>query len=181
MPLQSVTLIVGLTALVYAGFYFLNGLLFSVFDHAPGVMWIFIPSSVRLTNTLVFGAWGAFGIVLGSLMVAFQDTRLSDPVTVSVAALISGLAPLLARQMCLSLTDLKVDLDQLTANALLRVVLMFSAVNAASQQVWFAWRGNSEYALSNFLVMCFGDIAGTLLVLYLGRSLLALATRLRRG
>ena len=181
MPLQSATLIVGLTALVYAGFYFVNGLLFSVFDHAAGVMWIFIPSGVRLVNVLLFGRWGALGLVLGSLMVAFQDPRLTDPITVAVAAVISGLAPLLARQICLSLTDLKVDLDQLTANSLLRVVLIFSAVNSALQQVWFAWRGHADDVLTNFLIMCFGDIAGTLLVLYLGRSLLALATRLRRG
>jgi hypothetical protein len=181
MPLQSATLIVGVTALVYAGFYFINGLLFSVFDHAPGVMWIFIPSGVRLTNTLLFGAWGAFGIVLGSLMVAFQDPRLSDPITVSVAAAISGLAPLLARQLCISLTDLKVDLDQLTAHSLLRVVLIFSAVNAALQQVWYAWRGHSDDPLTNFLIMCFGDISGTLFVLYVGRSILGLEARLRRG
>ena len=181
MPLQSATLIVGLTALVYAGFFFVNGLLFSVFDHAPGVMWIFIPSGVRLTNTLLFGRWGALGTVLGSLMVAFQDPRLTDPLTVAVAALISGIAPLLARQICLSLTDLKVDLDQLTAHSLLRVVLIFSSVNAALQQVWFAWRGHSDDVLSNFLIMCFGDIAGTLFVLYVGRGILALDARLRRG
>jgi hypothetical protein len=181
MPLQSATLIVGLTALVYAGFYFVNGLLFSVFDHAATAMWIFIPSAVRLVNTLLFGRWGALGIGLGSLMVAFQDLRLTDPITVAVAAIISGAAPLLARQICLSLTDLKVDLDQLTANSLLRVVLIFSAVNSALQQMWFAWRGHSDDVLSNFLIMCFGDISGTLFVLYAGRTLLALDARLRRG
>ena len=136
MPLQSASLIVGLTALVYAGFYFINGLLFSVFDHAPGVMWVFIPSGVRLTNTLLFGPWGALGIVLGSLMVAFQDPRLVDPVTVTVASLISGLAPLLARHICVQVVGLKADLDALTASSLLRAVLIFSAVNACLQQLW---------------------------------------------
>ncbi len=181
MPLQSTTLIVGLTALVYAGFYFVNGLLFSVFDHAPGVMWIFIPSGVRLTNTLLFGPWGALGIVLGSLMVAFQDARLTDPITVAVAAFISGLAPLLARHICIYLTDIKVDLDALTANSLLRAVLIFSAVNAALQQGWYAWRGVSADPWSNFLIMFFGDFAGALFVLYAGRAILALDARLRGG
>ncbi|MFM6991217.1 MAG: hypothetical protein ACKOWD_07955 [Rhodoferax sp.] len=181
MPLQSEILIVGLTAFVYAGFYFVNGMLFSVFDHAPGVMWIFIPSGVRLVNTLLFGPWGAFGVALGSLMVAFQDPRLIDPVTVAVAALISGFAPLLARHICVHLADLKVDLDQLTANALLRTVLIFSAVNAALQQVWYAWRGESADALSNFLIMFFGDFSGALFVLYVGRLILALDARVRGG
>ncbi len=181
MPLQSATMIVGLTALVYAGFYFVNGLLFSVFDHAPGVMWIFIPSGVRLTNTLLFGSWGALGIVLGSLMVAFQDPRLSDPLTVAVAAVISGVAPLLARHICVYLADIKMDLDALTANSLLRAVLIFSAVNAALQQVWYAWRGQSADPWSNFLIMFFGDFAGALFVLYAGRAILALDARVRGG
>ena len=181
MPLQSASLIVGLTALVYAGFYFINGLLFSVFDHAPGVMWVFIPSGVRLTNTLLFGPWGALGIVLGSLMVAFQDPRLVDPVTVTVASLISGLAPLLARHICVQVVGLKADLDALTASSLLRAVLIFSAVNACLQQLWYAWRGQSADPLSNFLIMFFGDFAGALFVLYVGRAILALDARLRGG
>ncbi len=181
MPLQSASLIVGLTALVYAGFYFINGLLFSVFDHAPGVMWVFIPSGVRLTNTLLFGPWGALGIVLGSLMVAFQDPRLVDPVTVTVASLISGLAPLLARHICVKVVGLKADLDALTASSLLRAVLIFSAVNACLQQLWYAWRGQSADPLSNFLIMFFGDFAGALFVLYVGRAILALDARLRGG
>ena len=114
-------------------------------------------------------------------MVAFQDPRLSDPLTVAVAAVISGVAPLLARHICVYLADIKMDLDALTANSLLRAVLIFSAVNAALQQVWYAWRGQSAEPWSNFLIMFFGDFAGALFVLYAGRAILALDARVRGG
>ena len=130
MRVQSSALIVGLTALSYAALFLFNEYLFSVFDFSAGVAWIFLPSGVRLVTVLLFDKWGALGVVLGSMMVAFHDALLTDPLTVGVAACLSGLAPLLARQVCLSLTDLDVNLQALTARGLLRMALIFSALSA---------------------------------------------------
>ena len=181
MRVQSSALIVGLTALSYAALFLLNEYLFSVFDFSAGVAWIFLPSGVRLVTVLLFDKWGALGVVLGSMMVAFHDALLTDPLTVWVAACLSGLAPLLARQVCLSLTDLDVKLQALTARGLLRMALIFSALSAGLHQSWYAWRGASADPLSSVLVMFSGDMLGTLLVLYAAKVVLSLDTRWRRG
>ncbi len=181
MHVQSATLIVGVTALFYVALYLLNGFLFSDLDFSAGVAWVFLPNGLRLIAVLLFDKWGALGIVLGSLMVAFHDARLTDPVTVGVAACISGLAPLLARQICLSLTDLEVDLNNLTASSLVRITLIFSAVSAGLYQSWYAWRGNSDNALASVLVMFSGDMLGAMLVLYASKIALSLDARLRGG
>lgn len=181
MHVQSATLIVGVTALFYVALFLLNSFVFSNFDFSAGVNWVFLPSGLRLVAVLLFDKWGALGIVLGSLMLAFHDARLTDPVTVGVAACISGLAPLLAREICLGLTDLDVDLKALTALSLVRITLIFSAVSAGLHQSWYAWRGVSDNALISVLVMFSGDMAGAMLVLYAGKVVLSLDARLRGG
>lgn len=181
MHFQSATLIVGVTALFYVALFLLNDFAFSVLDFSAGVNWVFLPSGVRLVAVLLFDKWGALGLVLGSLMLAFHDARLTDPVTVAVAACISGLAPLLARQICLGLTDLDVNLKALTAVGLVRIALIFSAVSAGLHQSWYAWRGVSDHALASVLVMFSGDMLGAMLVLYAGKVMLSLDARLRGG
>lgn len=181
MHVQSATLIVGVTALFYVALFLLNDSIFSRLDFAVGVNWVFLPSGLRLIAVLLFDKWAALGIVLGSLMLAFYDARVTDPVTVGVAACISGLAPLLARQVCLSLTDLNVDLKALTASSLVRIALIFSALSAGLHQSWYAWRGVSDNALANMLVMFSGDMLGTMLVLYSAKVILSLDARLRGG
>jgi hypothetical protein len=181
MHVQSATLIVGVTALFYVALFLLNDSAFSRLDFSAGVNWVFLPSGLRLVAVLLFDKWGALGIVLGSLMLAFNDARLTDPITVGVAACISGLAPLLARQICLGLTDLDVNLKALTALGLVRIALIFSALSAGLHQSWYAWRGVSDQALASVLVMFSGDMLGTMLVLYAGKMMLSLDARLRGG
>ena len=181
MPVQSTILVVGLTALFYVALFMLNDFLFSSLDFSAGVTWVYLPHGVRLVAVLLFGKWGALGLVLGSLMLAFHDVRITDPVTVGVAACISGLAPLLAREICLRMTDLDVDLKALTAMGLVRIALVFSALNAALHQSWYAWRGVSDHALVSGLVMFSGDMLGAMLVLYAGKIALSLDARLRGG
>lgn len=181
MHLQSATLIVGTTALFYVALFLLNGFLFSALDYSAGVAWIFLPSGVRLVAVLLFDKWGALGVALGALMLAFHDLRLTDPETVAVAACISGLAPLLARQICLNLTDLDVNLTALTAIGLLRVTVIFSATSAGLHQAWFAWRGVASFTPSSLLVMFCGDMVGAILVLYAAKAALSLDARQRGG
>jgi hypothetical protein len=179
MHVQSATLIVGVTALLYVALYLLNGFLFSIFNFSAGVAWVFLPSGVRVVSVLLFDKWGALGVALGALMMALHDPLLTDPATVAVAACISGLAPLLGRFLCLRLTDLDVNLHALSALGLVRITLIFSAVNAGLQQSWYAWRGASEHPLSSVLVMFCGDMLGAMLVLYTGKVLLSLDARRR--
>jgi hypothetical protein len=181
MRVQSTALIVGLTALSYAALYLVNEYVFSVFGFSAGVSWIFLPSGVRLVAILLFEKWGALGVVLGSLMVAFHDALLTDPVTVAVAACISGLAPLLARQAHLRFTNLDVNLTALSARGLLRLAVTFSALSAALHQSWYVWRGVSDHPFDSVLVMFTGDMLGAMVVLYAAKVILSLGARVRGG
>lgn len=181
MHLQSATLIVGSTALFYVTLFLLNGYLFADFFYWPGLAWVFLPSGVRLIAVLLFDKWGALGIFLGGVMLAFQDLGQNDPEALIVAAGISGMAPLMARQICLRWTDLDANLHALSPTGLLRTALIFSTTSVALGQAWITYRGVSDGTPSTFLVLLFGDILGSVLVLYAAKVLLSLITRQRGG
>jgi hypothetical protein len=181
MLTQSTALIAGLTALFYVVLFLLNESLLWAVDGTAGLVWIFLPSGVRLVAILLFDRVGALGVVLGSLMVAFRDTLLADPLAVVVAAGISGLAPLVARQVCLSLTNLDVNLKALSALGLVRVAVIFSAFSAALHQAWYVWCGASDQFHTNFLLMFSADVLGSMVVLYGAKGILSLNNRLRGG
>lgn len=182
MDFRRNMLVVAGTALAYYVFFVLNQHLFSVLTFSTGTTWVFLPSGVRLFAILLFVQWGALGVIAGGIGLAFsQPTIGGDPLTFAVATCLSGLAPLLARQICLGTNELRADLNALSPVGLLRITLIFSAISAALHQTWFAWRGLSPDVLTGFLVMFIGDVLGTLLLLYAAKIALSFGTRLRGG
>jgi hypothetical protein len=168
---QRVATVAG-TALAYFLLFELNDLLFPSLEFSVGVTWIFLPSGLRLAFILVFGVWGAFGIVVASIVLSavhhFQGLML-----IAVGAgLISGLSPLLARRVCIDFLKLRVDLAGLTAASLLQVALVFAVVSASMHQIWFSFQGLTENFLEAVMVMAMGDLVGTILVLYAAKFLL---------
>ena len=106
--------IVVLTAAAYAALFELNTLLFSAFSFSTGVDWIYLPSGLRLAFVLVFGVWGALGIILASIAIDFIHYFNADVTTAVVTGLISGASPLLARTICVDRLGLNKDLTNLT-------------------------------------------------------------------
>ncbi len=181
MFFRPVALMVAPTALVYAALYVLNDYLFGSLWFSPGVGWVFLPNGLRLIAILLFEEWGALGIIVGSLaMVGVQGSE-ADSGTAIGAALINGLAPLAARQVCLGLAQLDVHLQTLTATGLLRVTLIFSSLSAALHQCWFAWRGSSEHFFAQLLLTLTANMVGAMLVLYTFKFVLHFSERLRKG
>jgi hypothetical protein len=149
------------------GFYLLcelNDWLFRALAYAQGVSWVFLPSGLRLGLVLMFGGAGAIGVVIGSLFVGLDRDQ---PLEVTIAAaLLSGLAPWLARWVCLSTLGLRADLSNLKARQLLQMALVFAVISAVLHQVLYVSTGLSESLLKGTAVMALGDLLGTLLVLY---------------
>ncbi len=175
-------LVVAGTSLVYYVLFVVNQHLFSVLTSSVGANWVFLPSGVRLFAILLFVQWGALGIVLGGVGLALTQAQMvGDPITLVGALCLSGLAPLLARQICLGSNELQADLKSLTSQGLLRVAFIFAAVSAALHQVWFAWRGLSDDILVGLVAMFTGDVLGTLIVLYATKMAMSLGERLRGG
>ena len=163
------TLTVGIAAVLLsaASFYLLckvNDLVFQELVYSHGVSWIFIPSGLRMALVLLLGAKGAVGVMLGSLMVGLGRGQ-SLEVTVA-AAILSGLAPWLARAICIRFLDLHADMRNLSGKLLLMMAPLFALVSAVMHQWLYVSAGLSASFLEGTLVMALGDLLGAVLVLY---------------
>ena len=82
-----------------------------------------------------------------------------------VTALISGFAPLLARQICVDYLQLSSSLNNLTSKSLFQLSVVFAMISAVLHQVWFFWNDASSNFVASSFVMTVGDWFGTVLVL----------------
>ena len=172
MKTRNKSAIVGFTAVAYLALFTINNLLFSAFSFSTGVDWIYLPSGLRLAFALVFGVWGALGIVLASIAIDSIHYFNGDFITAVVTGCISGISPLLARMICVDRLDIKMDLTNLTADKLLKAAVIFAVLSATLHQLWFTFRGHTENFLSSTAVMALGDFTGTILVLYAAKYLI---------
>lgn len=167
--LSTLVVVAGCGA-AYAIFFFLNHLLFNHLEFTRGVNWVFLPSGLRLSLVLVFLHWGALGIALASIAISFFTYDL--PLLQStVVGSISGLAPWLARRLCLDWLKMDPDIQYLNPMQLLQLAVIFSITSPILHQLWFAWSGADTNFLQDTLVMITGDLLGTLLVLFTLRLL----------
>lgn len=164
--------VIALSALGFYLLFHLNNLLFQWLDYSYGVSWLFLPSGLRLALVLVFGGQGAIGVILGSLCIALEVGK--QPIEALLTALVSGLAPWMARWISLRYLDLRADLSNLRLPILLKTAVLFALVSAVSHQLLYVSLGLSEGFVSSTSVMVIGDLAGTLVMLYGVKLLLGL-------
>lgn len=169
MSARRNTFVVLGTAAAFAALFELNHFLFSAFAFSKGVGWIFLPSGLRLAFILVFGEWGALGIVLASFGIGYGQHYSDDTVNALVAGVISGVSPLLARKFCTDFLSLNTHLERLTAATLLKIALVFAVISPVLHQIWYVAHGQTPDFFSSVAVMAVGDFTGTLMVLYLAR------------
>ena len=166
MKATEKALLIALTALTYTAFYMLNGKLDTFFSTSEHVSWIYMPSGIMLLFVLVFVELGAAGIVLASLWISSQYLSSADWFVLIGGALISGLAPLIARKICFDKLLLNLNLDNLDAVTLLKVAVIFSVTSAVLHQLLFTWRGMTSDFVGQTATMTIGNFNGTLIVLY---------------
>jgi hypothetical protein len=175
MPSKKYTLSTLLaTALAYFLLDAFNRLLFSSSILATGGNWIYLPSGLRLAFILIFLNTGALGIVLASCAIGLVHYSGMDTLTVLGAGLISGFAPWLARLVCLDKFKLDTQLHQLSARALVKMAVVFAALNAVMQQLWLTWREPSTQFVDATAVMFIGDLLGTFVLLYIAKYVISL-------
>ena len=157
-----------LAGLAYILAYLFNEHFLSFTRFADGVNWIYLPSGLRLTLVLVFGAPAALGIAWSSMLLALWPYGWDNWPQALVTGLISGGAPWIALLLCRRVLGLQADLSGLQARTLLMMSLIFAITSAALHQAWYGWSQPAPGRALQFAVMALGDLAGTLLVLYLG-------------
>lgn len=166
------------TLLVSAFAYFVldaaNRTLFSSSPGASGTPWIYLPSGLQLVFVLVFLNLGVFSIVLASCAIGLVHHAGMDTTTVLGAGLISGLAPWLARLICLDAFKLDTELQHLKASDLVKMAASFAALEAVLQQMWLSGRDPSVDFLGATAAMFASHLLGTLVLLYVAKYLINL-------
>ena len=160
------------SAALYFSFYHLNGYAFHALELHAGASWIFLPAGVRLLCTLLFGFEGALGLWLASLAIVHFSFGHFDIITALGSTLLSAGAPYLVYRLALR-AGLPDTLAKLTPLRLAQLGVAYAFANGALHSVWYALRGVHPDLLSGFVTMFIGDLAGTLIVLYAMKMLLA--------
>jgi hypothetical protein len=155
---------IGMSAVSFYLLFQLNNLLFEKLDYTYGVSWLFLPSGLRLALVLLFGFYGAIGVMLGTLLIGLGDD--TTWVAAVLPSLISGLAPWLALDVSRRMFHLQTDLSNLNAALLLKMALVFAVISAVAHQLLYLSLGLTENFLKSTSVMAIGDLLGTLVVLY---------------
>jgi hypothetical protein len=178
--ISSVQLISILTsALLYFGCFHLNMMLFNQLELHSGANWIFLPAGVRLLCTLLLAGGGAIGLLIASLIISFETYASMGVLTNLGSAMISAGAPYLVYRIAL-LNGLPETLEKLNAVKLTLLSLVYASLSALLHSLWYMLRGVHDDLLSGIVVMFFGDLIGTLLVLYTMKIVLA-TLRIARG
>ncbi len=167
-----------LSAVLYFSFFWLNDWLFGMTALHDGANWIFLPAGLRLLCTLLFAGEGAIGLLLASLLIAYVRDGLMDPLTQFGAAFISAGAPYLAYRAALKL-GMSASLHKLSAGGLGILALVYALASSFLHSFWFAARGFFTDFLQGWSVMFVGDLAGTLIMVYLLKMALAVLRRTR--
>ena len=170
-----------ISAVAYAGLFYINSWLTGGLIFSTGVNWIYLPAGLRLFLTLIFGLPGAIGIALVSFLISYSG-ELSHDLTMCIGTgLISGFAPYLARILVFSNIKLESDLSDLSLPKLLICILIYALLSAGLHQYWYATVGlNNAGTLNHFLVMFIGDVLGSLLLISLIKSSLDCFRRFRK-
>jgi hypothetical protein len=172
MTVKRNTLVVTATAIAYLALFELNSLLFSAFSFSTHVDWIFLPSGLRLVFILVFVEWGAVGVAIGSMLITYFMQSNGNLMESLGAGLISGFAPLLARQLCIDFLKLDAGLRNLSTGSLLKISALFAICSSLLHQLWFTWLGQTTHFIHSTVAMAVGDLLGTVIVLYTSKFVL---------
>lgn len=146
----------------------LNELIFTKSEFVRGINWIYLPAGMRLLCLLIFGGWGAIGILLASWVVGFTY-YFPEPEHFSrafVGGIISAVAPYLVYKLAQYQFGLASSLANLTARRLLICILAYAFAGPFFYHLFFVIQGTTDKLLISFMAMFMGDLLGTLIIVY---------------
>lgn len=152
----------------------LNEWLFTRFEFAPGINWVYLPAGMRLLSTLLFGVAGAVGLLLVSWLACFFYFFPDDVGRSFMGGILATAAPYLANRIAQRSYGLQASLANLSPRRLLICVVGYSVASPLLHHIWFAIHGDTDDLIHSFVVMAVGDLTGTLIVIYTMKILLSL-------
>ncbi|MFZ6754551.1 hypothetical protein ACO0KY_14360 [Undibacterium sp. Dicai25W] len=151
---------------------FINEMIFTRFEFARGINWIYLPAGVRLLSTLLFGGAGAVGLLIVSWAVCFFYFFQDDYLRSFMGGILAAAAPYLVYRVAEYLYGLKTNLINLTPKRLLLCVIAYAFASPFLHHIWFFVHGDTQDFLSGFFVMFAGDLFGSLIIVYAMKGLL---------
>lgn len=177
-PLRVNVYMVLATIAIHGAMMVLNELFGRRVEFLQGIGWIYLPAGTRLLCTLLFGGAGAVGILLTGWVATYFYYFPGDAVRATMGSLAGAAGPYLVYLLARHEYDLQASLGNLSPRRLLACAAGCALASPALHHLWFMANGD-DLSLSGFLVMCIGDLAGALVVLYLAKGVLALLPRPR--
>jgi len=161
------------SAVLFVTFHELNDWIFSSLEYREDITWVFLPAGFRVILVLVLGLRGACGLMLGSW---FIDSATWTPETwffPFLNGVVSGLTPWLVMKSLTCHGWLSPQLENMTAQRLLQLTLLFSAASAGSEQLvgWLFVRPEANIWIDVW-PMLIGNALGALLMLYVMKFVL---------
>jgi hypothetical protein len=164
------------TLLLHGTMMVLNEVFFRRAEFLQGIGWIYIPAGTRLLCTLLFGGAGSIGLLISGWVATYWYYFPGDAVRATTGTIAATLGPYLVYYIARREYGLDASLTNLTPKRLLLCAAGCSLASPALHHIWFALHGE-QHLLPGFFVMCIGDFAGTLIVLYAAKGVLALLGR----
>jgi hypothetical protein len=164
------------TIFLHGGMMVLNELFGRQAEYLQGIGWIYIPAGTRLLCTLLFGRAGMLGLLITGWIATYWYYFPGDAVRATIGTIAGAVGPYLVYLIAQRRFGLQSSLANLTPGRLLVCALACSVASPLLHHLWFSLHGEANL-LPGFLVMCAGDLAGTLIVLYTFKGLLYIAGR----
>lgn len=152
-------------AIAWIALFQLNDLLFSDINLSSFISWIFLPAAIRMLAVMINGWAGALGLFFGAILTNLSQLEL-EPLNVLVLAGLSALGPIAAVHLCKRWFQLPVDLVGLQRSQLFVFAVAGAIFNVIPHNLFFYMTGMSDDVWSGVFPMFVGDLAGTLIVLY---------------
>ncbi len=145
-------------------------------DYATGVALIFLPAGIRTLAVLIFGFRGAAGVFLGcnlTTLLYFGDLPVLNLWLVLSISAISAFSAYVMMQLVCRWKKIGANLDELTFNDVLSIVITQGLLSASLHQLIFAHLPlDGAYvdptAIETFMLwaaMAAGDIVGSMLLM----------------
>jgi hypothetical protein len=167
-------------ALAWFALFQLNNWLFSRIYLTGFISWIFLPAAIRMFAVMVGGWAGTLGLFFGAILTNLSLLKY-EPFNIVMLAGLSALGPLVAFNLCTRWLKLPRDLAGLQHSQLLVFAVAGAIFNSFPHNLYFYFTGLSPDAWSGVVPMFVGDLAGTLIVLYLASLAVRLFTKGARG
>lgn len=142
-------------------------------EYLKGIGWIYLPAGTRLLCTLLFGRMGAIGLLLTGWVACYWYYFPGDALRATAGAIAGAIGPYLVYLVMHYKLGSRFTLASIAPATLFACAVGSAVASPLLHHIWFALHGDA-HLLRGFAVMFIGDLAGTLVVVFLAKALLAL-------